>query len=191
MSETKYDTAQHTQYLEERKLLIEAARESSRTFDQAVLAFGSAVFAASIAFLKDVAPKPQAFTLKWLGLSWGSFSLGLLAILFSFLFSHRACMFEINENGKQLEDASHDRKDNRWSLITDRCNFFCIGLLFLGLAFWSIFAIENLKYGESTVKDTNSPHSPQQVERGYVPQSPPAKAPSPAPSKTSPGPLKK
>jgi hypothetical protein len=38
-------------YLAEREQLIDAGRESARTFDQAVLAFGSVVFGFSIAFL--------------------------------------------------------------------------------------------------------------------------------------------
>src|SRR5277367_4075746 len=86
---------EYKSYLAERERLIDAGRESARTFDQAVLAFGSVVFGFSIAFLKDIAPKPAPETLRWLGTSWGLFSLGLLAILLSFLSSHRACMFEI------------------------------------------------------------------------------------------------
>src|ERR1019366_5848099 len=65
-------------YLNEREKLIDAARESARTFDKAVLAFGSAVFGFSIAFVKDLAPIAAPDTLKWLGASWLLFSLGLL-----------------------------------------------------------------------------------------------------------------
>jgi hypothetical protein len=43
-------------YRDERKALIDAARESARTFDQAMLAFGSVVFGFSIGFIKEVAP---------------------------------------------------------------------------------------------------------------------------------------
>jgi hypothetical protein len=92
--EVDYARKQHQLYLDERKQLVDAARESSRTFDKAVLTFGAAVFGASIAFLKDIAPHPAPDTLKWLGAAWLFFSLGLLSILLSFLFSHRACLFE-------------------------------------------------------------------------------------------------
>jgi hypothetical protein len=61
---------------DERKEYVDAARESARTFDKAVLTFGSAVFGFSIAFLKDIAPTPARETLKWLGASWLLFSLG-------------------------------------------------------------------------------------------------------------------
>lgn len=45
-----FDSAwkEHELYLEERKQLVDAARESSRTFDKAVLTFGAAVFGGSL-----------------------------------------------------------------------------------------------------------------------------------------------
>jgi hypothetical protein len=131
-------------YLDERKQLIDAARESSRTFDKAVLTFGAAVFGASIAFLKDIAPIPAAETMKWLGASWLLFSLGLLAILLSFVFSHRACMFEIDVGQKALGSCDFKRKRNLWSVATISCNFLCIALLFIGLLCWSRFALKTL-----------------------------------------------
>ena len=134
----------HAQFMSERDALIDAARESARTFDQAVLAFGSAVFGASIAFLKDVAPTPQHYTLKWLGVSWGCFSVGLLAVILSFLFSHRACMFEIEVGANTLVKKDFQRPKNRWSIATDLCNGLCVTFLFCGLVSWSIFAFENL-----------------------------------------------
>lgn len=132
-------------YLEERKQLIDAARESARTFDKAVLTFGSAVFGFSIAFVKDVAPHPVNSSLTWLGVSWGLFSIGLLAILLSFLFSHRACMFEISVGEKAL-GKSENRPHNKWSDRTDFCNFASVLSLFGGLVTWSIFALVNLRW---------------------------------------------
>jgi hypothetical protein len=166
---------EHKLYLAERELLIDAARESARTFDKAVLAFGSAVFGFSIAFLKDIAPKPAPETLKWLGASWLLFSLGLLAILLSFLFSHRACMFEIEVGGEALSDRGYKRKKNPWSIATNWCNIFCIAFLFVGLLSWSIFAFDNLSLGDNSVSKVEQPAD----RRGYVPPPPPAKAPSP------------
>jgi hypothetical protein len=92
MANESYEDAKlkHEQHMAERDKLTEAARESSRTFDQAVLAFGAAVFGASVAFLKDVAPKPQSYSLPWLCVSWSCFTTGLLAVILSFLFSHKA-----------------------------------------------------------------------------------------------------
>ncbi len=113
--------------------LVDAARESARTFDQAVLAFGSVVFGFSIAFLKDIAPRPAAETLKWLGASWLLFSLGLLAILLSFLFSHRACMFQIGVGEKVLRSKDYKPERNPWSNATNWCNIARVALLFCGI----------------------------------------------------------
>ncbi len=174
-------TDDHKLYLAERELLIDAARESARSFDQAVLAFGSAVFGFSIAFLKDIAPTPAPETLKWLGTSWLLFSLGLLAILLSFLFSHRACMCEIEIGGKAL-DKNYKRKSNRWSIATNWCNVLCLTFLFVGLLCWLIFAFDNLSHRGTPMNKVQTPTE----ERGYVPPPSPARAPSAAPPPTTP-----
>jgi len=167
--------------LDERKQLVDAARESARTFDKAVLAFGSAVFGFSIAFLKDIAPIPAPETLGWLLTSWLFFSVGLLAILLSFLFSHRACMFEIRRGEEALNRLAENpegktdflMKRNRWSIATNWCNSLCVAFLFLGLFSWSIFAYDNLKRGGAQVNRAQTPEWPN---RAYVPP-PPPKAP--------------
>lgn len=162
-------------HLDERKQLVDAARESARTFDQAVLAFGSVVFGFSIAFLKDIAPKPAPETLKWLGAAWLMFSLGLLAILLSFLFSHRACIFQIGVSEKALGNKDYTWEGNPWSKATNWCNIACVALLFLGLVCWSTFAFDNLRYGAAA--EMNKVQTPTE-KKGYVPPPPPAKAPS-------------
>lgn len=142
--ETSYTQEAYAQYIEERKGLIDAARESSRTFDQAILAFGAAVFGASVAFLKEVAPKPQGYTIKWLAISWAGFIFGLLAVALSFLFSHKACLFRIEESEHQLLHPTEPPLTNRWANYTEWCNRLCLALLFGGVVAWSIFALENL-----------------------------------------------
>jgi hypothetical protein len=139
-----YEAKAHALFLKERDGLIDAARESARTFDKAVLAFGSAVFGASIAFIKDVAPKPQPSTLVWLAISWGFFSIGLLAVILSFLFSHKACMFEIDVGTETLRNPDFRRPSNRWSSVNDWSNYLCVAFLFAGLLAWSVFAFRNL-----------------------------------------------
>ena len=172
---------EHQLYLDERKQLVDAARESARTFDKAVLTFGSAVFGFSIAFLKDIAPNPAPDTLVWLGASWLFFSFGLLTILLSFLFSHRACIFEIEVASSALTLRGCQPKRNRWSRITNWCNFLCVGFLFLGLLCWSVFAFANLSRGGTQLNKVQSPPE----KRGYVPPPQPAR-PSPAPTVPAP-----
>ena len=165
-------------FLEERKLLIDAARESARTFDKAVLAFGSAVFGFSIAFVKDIAPSPYPESLPWLGVSWALFAIGLLAILLSFLFSHRACMFEIKVGEEGLGKTNYARKKNRWSVATNVCNALCVAFLFSGLICWSEFAYKNLHYGATTMNKVTTPTE----KKGYVPPPAPARQPQQQPA---------
>jgi hypothetical protein len=181
MANDELDHAQkeHAEYLEERKQLIDAARESSRTFDKAVLTFGSAVLGFSIAFLKDIAPTPAPETLRWLGASWLLFCLGLLVVLLSFLFSHRACLFDIEVATREMTIRGYPAKHNRWGIITDVCNFLCVFLLFTGLLCWSRFAFDNLSQGGST--SMNKLLTPTE-KKGYVPPAPPAKAPQAPPT---------
>jgi hypothetical protein len=145
MSATYEDRKQnHDQHMSERDKLIDAARESSRTFDKAVLAFGAAVFGASVAFLKDVAPKPQTYTLPWLCISWSSFTVGLLAVVLSFLFSHKACLARIDESAARLANPEVETAKDSWGALTSFCNYACVGLLFFGVVAWIVFAVENL-----------------------------------------------
>jgi len=148
---------EHELYLEERKLLIDAARESLRTFDKAVLAFGSAVFGFSIAFLKDVAPKPIPDSIFWLRGSWLLFSLGLLGILLSFLFSHRACLYEIKLLEAALGNIKAKSNPNPWGIATDCCNILCIIFLFGGMLCWSTFASTNLRLEETPMEKVGTP----------------------------------
>jgi hypothetical protein len=172
------DTNEFKVHLEERKLLIDAARESARSFDQAVLAFGSAAFGFSVAFLKDVVSVPAPQTLKWLALSWGAFSVGLLAILLSFLFSHRACLFEIHVGEESLGKPVYKRKKNRWSAATNWCNGLSITFLFIGVLCWSIFAFDNLSVGGVPMNKRSVDQSQNDSGKaGYVPPSAPVKAP--------------
>ena len=180
-SEIDLALKEHELYLAERTQLIDAARESSRTFDKAVLTFGSAVFGFSIAFLKDIAPQPAPETLKWLLLAWSLFAFGLLLILLSFLFSHRACNFQIDYITRKLKDQNYEKR-NHWSLITDICNYFCIVFLFLGLVAWSVFAFDNLRLRERAPMNNVPQPTREKVEEGYVPPPPPARVPQQQPA---------
>jgi hypothetical protein len=191
----KQELREHAQFMEERDKLIDAAREGARTFDKAVLTFGSAVFGASIAFIKDVAPNPELSTLIWLGGAWFFFSLGLLAVILSFLFSQKACMFEIDVGAKELESRRTDndylRRNNHWSFINTTCNYLCVAFLFGGLVLWSVFAFKNLAVGASMTHNLpTNPSQPDTVKKSYTPQKAPPPPPSSAPQPTTPPPQK-
>lgn len=141
---TKLENLDYQLYIDERKLLIEALRESSRTFDKAILTLASGAFGFTIAFLKDVAPKPFQNTLSLLSFSWFFFSLSLVVILFSFLASQKAC----NEQIEIAYDVIVEKKQRqtRWATITTFCNYISIISLLCAIIFWSCFAYWNVHF---------------------------------------------
>ena len=129
-------------YLEERKLLIDAEREGSRTFDKAILTLASGAFGFSIAFLKNIIPHPFSNTLWFLGASWASFALSLVVILFSFLSSQLACRIQIDVAYFDL--VKDEKRANKWATITGFCNYVSIVILALAFIFWGLFVYWNL-----------------------------------------------
>lgn len=134
----------YDQHMTERGELIDAARESLRTFDKAVLTFGAAVFGASVAFVKDVAPKPQSYTIPWLCASWIFFAIGLLAAVLSFLFSYQTCIARIDHSAAKYLDPDRKEPKDWWGILTRCCNWGCVACLFSGVIAWIVFAIQNL-----------------------------------------------
>lgn len=131
-------------YLEDRKMLVDAWREGSRTFDKAILTFGSGSFAVSIAFLKDVVPNPLPNTLWLLGWSWILFSAALIIILFSFIASQNACQAQIDIT---YDDLINNRKRrNMWTTITSICNYSAIAVLAAAFVFAGCFVYWNKIY---------------------------------------------
>ncbi|MEI9968265.1 MAG: hypothetical protein WDM87_06435 [Terracidiphilus sp.] len=106
MTDDSKDVArwEYEQFMKHRKEIADSAEGASKTFDKAILTFGSAVFGASIAFLKDVAPKPP-YSLIWLSVSWGSFAMGLLLVVLSFLFSSRTSIARIDDLDEQYKNS--------------------------------------------------------------------------------------
>ena len=158
MTDESKDVARwkYKQFMKQRKEIADSAEGAFKTFDKAILTFGSAVFGASIAFLKDVAPKPL-HSLTWLCVSWGSFAVGLLLVVLSFLFSSRTSISRINDLDEQYRNSvakeSKDEQDKNpqakvskdlWGDLTTFCNYACVAFLFFGIAAWIVFAIQNL-----------------------------------------------
>jgi len=131
-------------YLEERKSLIDAKREQTRLFDRAILTLTSGAFALSLLFFREIAPKPESWTVPILAAAWISFCVSLLSTLISFVTSQYACSHQIKvleaEDSKQEETGTKNiartcTKILNWvSLI-----FFVIGVILL-----TVFGISNL-----------------------------------------------
>ena len=86
MAEPEQRDLRYTVYLEERKLLIDAEREGSRSLDKAILVLAGGAIGLSLTTLDKFAPS------NWfLYGSWILLVLSIVLTLFSFLTSQWAC----------------------------------------------------------------------------------------------------
>jgi len=146
------DQTERQAYLEERKLLIDAEREASRSFDQAMITLSAGALGLSVTFIEKLAPAPAVS--QWLLYSaWSCFTVALLAILSSFLCSQFAMRRQ-----RDINDANYERETsedsvsgelnseerNRWATVTNILNWSSIVCFILGVAFLLIFSIVNL-----------------------------------------------
>ncbi len=129
-------------YIEERKILVDSLRESSRTFDKAILTLASGSFGFTIAFLKDIVPTPFENT-KWLiHFSWGLFALSILLILISFLTSQKACLKQIENTFEIIINKKKDMQ-NTWGNVTTILNYASIIVLITAYFIWGLFVFLN------------------------------------------------
>ena len=128
-------------YLEERRVLVEAQRETASSFDKAILTLASGAFAVSLVLLKDVVPDPFANTLWLLGWSWVLFALSLVTILIGFLASQSACARQIDLcEGELLKD---QKGKNGWATVAYFCNWASIFMLATAFGFSGVFVYWN------------------------------------------------
>lgn len=136
----KNEDIEYKTYLDERRLLIEAEQKGAQQFDKAILALAGGALAISITFIKNIAPHPIIETIYLLERAWIAFILSLLSTLCSFLTSQSACRRQ--RDIIELEE-SHNEK-NKYATCTKWLNIFSIIFFILGIAYLSIFCIENI-----------------------------------------------
>lgn len=172
-------------YVRERTLLIEMEQKSADQHDKAILAVASGGLALSVTFLKDIAPHPSPETLKYLGLSWTCFVLGILAILLSFQTSQSACRKQRDFLDSLYKNGSEsDADENWWSSWTNRLNWVSYVLVFFAVVFFTFFSWLNLGKGDQQImtdrpvnQQIQSRVKPIEVKGGAVPPKAPV-APS-------------
>jgi magnesium-transporting ATPase (P-type) len=149
-------------YLEERKQLITAERDTAQQFDKAILTLAAGALGLSIAFINQIAPHPKPNSIYCLITAWISFCLSMLSTLISFLTSQAACR-------KQRDIIDKNNTKNKAASWTNWLNYFSIGFFIAGVIFLIIFSTINLpKGGEEAM-------GKKKVEEGYVPPKPPVK----------------
>jgi len=147
-SESK-DNLNYKVYFEERKLLVDAAREGARSFDKTILALASGAFGLSLTFIKQISPNIKSEIVCLLICAWVCFCISLLSTLISFLTSQSACLkqIEILEEEHLNNQSNHDKETNLKNMASDytqRLNILSISAFIIGVIFLAIFSISNL-----------------------------------------------
>jgi magnesium-transporting ATPase (P-type) len=170
-------------YLEERKLLVDAERESARSFDKSMLTLSSGALALSITFIRQIAPAPRFET--YLYLAWSGFILALLCTLVSFLSSQTALRKQRDILDLNYQDSrSASEQKNLMSAVTNYLNWFSILSFIIGVLCLTVFAIKNLSIQEEMMSEKTPSAAQQSSEvekRGFVPPKPPVEQPSDKP----------
>jgi preprotein translocase subunit SecE len=134
---------QYQVYLEERKQLIAAERDTAQQFDKAILLLAAGALALSITFINQIAPNPKPVSIYFLIVAWVLFCTSLLSTLISFLTSQVACRKQRDILDDKIADKSNN-KDNRATSWTNRLNYFSITFFILGVVSLIIFSALNL-----------------------------------------------
>lgn len=134
-------------YLAERKILIDAERDTAHQFDKAILTLAAGALALSITFINQIAPQPKPNSIYFLITAWSFFGLSILSTLISFLTSQIACRQMREVLDQQQVTKNKDYKEPSAKTWTNVLNYFSIGSFILGVIFLVIFSSVNLFQG--------------------------------------------
>lgn len=137
-------------YLEERKSLIHLKFEESRLFDKAILTLAAGALGLSLAFIRQISPEPQSWSIPVLAIAWAGFCLSILSTLISFLTSQQACSRQLQilearyvpeEGEASLKEANNKNTPATW---TRWFNYLSIVFFVVGVVLLAVFSIFNL-----------------------------------------------
>jgi len=166
-------------YLEERKFLNEAERDTAKQFDKAILTLAAGALGLSITFIYQIAPHPNPNSIFFLIIAWSLFSISILSTLISFLTSQEACRQTRDLLDQEQKEEKKDQKEFSARKWTNVLNYFSIGMFILGVIFLIVFSSINLFH----FKEVKSMSDEKKIEEGYVPPEPPVKIPLMEPDK--------
>lgn len=132
-------------YLEERRYLIQAEAEQSRSLDKALLTLAAGALGISVSFIKDVVPEFRPCTAWILYAGWTALVASLLCTLWSFLTSMKAMSRQ-----REILDAMHigtsepDLLVNSAARWTSRLNYCAFVIFVAGAAALTLFVALNI-----------------------------------------------
>jgi hypothetical protein len=154
-------------YLKERSILIDAERESARSFDKFILTLSAGSFGLSLTFITKIVLYFNRWTIWLLAVAWISFVVSILSTLISFLTSQAGCRRQRDILDKIFKDKiATDQEINKPAQWTEWLNIVSIIFFVIGAIFLIIFSITNVceggcKMGENdktSVKGCNLQH---------------------------------
>jgi hypothetical protein len=181
------------------KFLCQAELESSKQFDQLVVALAGGAIGLSMTFAKDL----KAPVAKWvLGLSWVVLAVSILSVLMSHSFSQMSLRKQ-----REINSSENKAKINRYSDLTNLLNWISLVAVVSGILVMSWFVVSNIKDQEADVNVSKSslskirndgfvaPMNNAQIEaatssddplrKGFVAPKPPPAQPAPTPAPVS------
>jgi hypothetical protein len=139
-------------YLQERRDLIQAEAEQTRSFDKSILTLSAGALGLSLTFIKDVVPKFTPCTGWLLYAGWASFVLSLLLTLSSF----QTSIWAIRHQRAILDEEATsvvgkiERSRNLSSQFTALLNWSALILFVLGAAALALFVAINIYQPQGT-----------------------------------------
>lgn len=206
-TDLEYKKQLYDQYMSERQSLLQTKKETVNQLDKALLTLNAGALAISITFLKEIAPKPSAWTIVLLILGWTAFIASLITTLLSFRKSAEAFdrQLQILDNEAQRDlhgnhgcgeqndsnNGQEDQSKNKAADSVKRLNLFSLWSFILGVVLLCAFAGVNMwtkskgagmpnKEGKVTLIPAVSP---KDVKTGVEPPRMPIKPPQAPPQK--------
>ena len=146
VSNAQNNDSDYQDYLNERKLLIQAKLEGAKLFDKSILTLSAGAFGLSLTFYEKIVPEIKCGTELLLICAWISFAMSMVIILISIFTSRSACLrqIEILESQYLNPKKGGDSHKNYPAILTNILNITSMGVFMLGVIFLVVFSIVNL-----------------------------------------------
>ena len=136
------------EYLDDRRLLIEAELTQSLTLDKALLTLSGTALGLSITFASNFVPDGEHQLAKWLVGAWCLFSAAIVCTVVSLFISQKAL-----RHARGMLDLVYSKSDtlpsrNWWSTLTFLLNTFALLLFIVGVFSLAYLAWQGLPHGE-------------------------------------------
>jgi hypothetical protein len=140
------EDARYRGYTDERKMLYDQNRETSKLLDQSLLGLSGGALGISLTFIKQVVPNPLPESAIFLVESWVYFGVSILLTMFAL----QASIHAVEKASDMLDQgflAQSRVEQNRFAVWTGRLNVASISFFVFGVGLLTWFAIQRSRLG--------------------------------------------